>query len=71
MGLIVDWESDLRLACASLGARLKDFEAPCDKTGHLCSRVVGRGALPLPRFKGKTPLFARHTRTPQTKGHAR
>ena len=29
------------------------LEAPCDKAGHLCMRVVGRGAVPLPRFNSQ------------------
>lgn len=36
------------MACLWGSEEAERFEAPCDKAGHLCSRVVGRGALPPP-----------------------
>lgn len=60
------------MACLWGSEEAERFEAPCDKAGHLCCRVVGRGAIPLPRFKGKTtPLRASYRRHRIGKARAR
>lgn len=70
-GLIDDVKTDQRLDSRA-PEEAERFEAPCDKAGHLCCRVVGRGAIPLPRFKGKTtPLRASYRRHRIGKARAR
>jgi hypothetical protein len=69
-GLIDDAKADQRLV-SEAPEEAERFEAPCDKAGHICCRVVGRVAIPLPRFKGKTtPLPASYRRHRMGKARA-
>lgn len=63
VGLIDDFETDQRIASGAR-RRLKGLRLHVTKLGVFCRHVVGRGAVPLPRFKCKTtPLQASYPHT--------